>query len=65
MRFTEVASLPMMRRKLETEVHGSAGAAECVTPYLPPPAAATAHGPPRAGDRGHAVAMAANRELWQ
>ena len=46
MRFVEVASLPMMRRKLETEVHGSAGAAKCVTPYLPPPAAATAHGPP-------------------
>ena len=61
MRFAEVASLPMMRRKLETKVHGSAVVAECVTPYLPPPAAATAHGPPHAGDRGHAVAMAANR----
>ena len=65
MRFAEVASLPMMRRKLETEVHGSAGTAECVTPYLPPPAATTAHGPPRARDRGHAAAMAANRELRQ
>ena len=34
MRFAEVASLPMMRRKLETEVHGSAARGRMRHPLL-------------------------------